>query len=98
MTDQQSESGGLTPRERARATAALDAFYANPGGSDYRVPGFAYSPEAVARMHAALEAPDLDAAVLALGVEPDPVLSTPEQDRENRALLGDVRDRLRGFE
>lgn len=90
MTDEQM----LTPGQLARATAALDAWYANPGGSDYRAPGVTWAQSELENMHAALEAPTLDAALAAFGVEPDSWLSTPEQDAENRALMTAVRERL----
>ena len=45
-------------------------------------------------MHAALEAPTADAALEAFGVTPGTWLSTPEQDVENRALMGELRQRL----
>lgn len=88
----------LTERQRARATAALEVFYANPGGSTYRAPGFHWTSRDLDRMHAALEAPDLDAALGALDIAPGSWLSTPEQDRENRELLAAVRCRIGGNE
>jgi hypothetical protein len=75
----------------ARAAAALDAWYSNPGG-DYRAPGVTWSAGELADMHAALEAPTVDDALQALGAAPDPVLSTPEQDAANRAALTALRE------
>lgn len=45
-------------------------------------------------MHAALEAPTLDAACEAFGVVPDPVLVPPELYAENRSLMAELRQRL----
>ena len=45
-------------------------------------------------MHAALEAPTADAALEAFGLAPGSDLSTPEQDVQNRALMGELRQRL----
>lgn len=88
----------LTIDHAARATAALDAWYSNPGGSDYRAPGVTWTPRQVAAMHAALEAPTVDAALLAVGAEPGTWLSTPEQDAENRALMTEIRERVMGVD
>lgn len=75
MTDEQA----LTPGQQARAAAALDAWYAG----EYRAPGVAWDAEELERMHAALEAPDVGAALDAFGTAPGSWLSTP--------VLGDPR-------
>jgi hypothetical protein len=91
-----TEETTLTTDQLARAKAALDAWYANPGGSDYRHPDQSgWDPAELAMMHAALHAPTLDAALAALDAQPDPALSSPEQDTQNRALIAELRHRLR---
>jgi hypothetical protein len=45
-------------------------------------------------MHAALEAPDTDAALEAFPGPPDSSLSSPEQDAENRELMAQIRQHL----
>jgi hypothetical protein len=87
----------LTPAQTARAWAALDAWYANPGGSDYKAPGVrerGYEPGELERMHAALEAPTAEDALETFGAGPDPRLSSPGQDADNRALMTALRERL----
>jgi hypothetical protein len=83
----------LTPDQQARAAAALDVWFASPGG-DYRAPGAGWGAEEIERMHAALEAPDVDAALETFGAEPGTWLSTPEQDEQNRAIMTELRERL----
>lgn len=86
----------LTSDQAARATAALDAWYANPGGSDYRAPGVTWTQDELENMHAALEAPTVDAALVAFGAEPGSWLSTSEQDAQNPATMAALRERLNG--
>jgi hypothetical protein len=83
----------LNPDQLARATAALDAWY-DPGPGGYRVPGLTWDQSELESMHAALEAPTADAALEAFGVSPGTWLSTPEQDIQNRALMGELRQRV----
>ena len=83
----------LNPDQLARATAALDAWF-DPGPGGYRVPGLAWDQSELESMHAALEAPTADAALEAFGLAPGSGLSTPEQDVQNRALMGELRQRL----
>lgn len=85
----------LTNDQRARANAALDSWYANPtGGGDYRAHGAGWEVSELVSMHAALQAPTLDEAMQAFGVAPDPVLSTPDQDAENRVAMTALRQHL----
>lgn len=88
-----------TPSQQARAAAALEIWYTNPGGSDYRAPGWTgWQQRELAGMHAALEAPDLDSALAAFGItQGNADLASPEQDRENRALMAAVRQQLAGW-
>jgi hypothetical protein len=90
MNDKQS----LTPGQQARVAAALDAWYDNPGGSDYRVPGAQWDTEEMQRMHAALEAPTAAAALEAFGAAPGTWLSTPAQDARNLATMTALREHL----
>jgi hypothetical protein len=83
----------LNPDQLARATAALDAWY-DPGPGGYRRPGLTWDQAELESMHAALEAPTAAAALEAFGITPGTHLSTPEQDVENRALMGELRQRL----
>ena len=84
----------LTPDQIARAMAALDAWFTNPG-DDYAAPGVRWELCEVAAMHAALEAPSFDDALAAFGGDDaDPVLSTPEQQDRNRAAMIALRQRL----
>ena len=87
----------LTELDRARATAALDIWYANPGGSDYRVPSHpGWSTEELEGMHAALEASDTDAALAAFGLTAENAwMSTPEEAEQNRALMTAIREAVR---
>ena len=86
----------LNPDQLARATAALEAWY-DPGPGGYRRPDLTWDQAELESMHAALEAPTADAALEAFGITPGTHLSPPEQDVENRALMGEVR-RLLGRE
>jgi hypothetical protein len=45
-------------------------------------------------MHAALEAPDTDAALEAFPGPPDSSLWPPEEDAENRELMAQIRQHL----
>lgn len=91
MTDEQV----LTPAQVARAMAALDAWYTNPGGIEYRAPGVTWSQRDLETMHAALEAPSLAAALMAFGAEPGTWMTTTELDAENRALMAELRHLFR---
>lgn len=82
----------LTPDQMARASAALDVWFTNPGGDEYRAPGVTWDSEQLERMHAALEAPTVDAALEAFDVVPGTWLSTPEQDKQNRAIMIALRE------
>jgi hypothetical protein len=83
----------MNPAQSARAAAALDVWF-DPGPGGYRVPGLAWDQSELESMHAALEAPTADAALEAFGLAPGSGLSTPEQDIQNRALMGELRQRL----
>lgn len=80
----------MDPDQLARATAALDVWF-DPGPGGYRAPGLTWDQRELESMHAALEAPTTDAALEAFPGAPGSWLSTPEQDAENRALMGEVR-------
>ncbi|MFD3406989.1 hypothetical protein ACFWUU_40275 [Kribbella sp. NPDC058693] len=80
----------LTLDQIARAYAALDVWNANPGGSSFPPP----TAVELVRMHAALEAPDTAAALVEMCGPPDPTLSSPEQDANNRDLLAGIRQAL----
>lgn len=80
----------MTPDDLARATAALDTWF-DPGPGGYRVPGLTWDPGELQSMHAALEAPTIDAALEAFGVAPGSSQSTPEQDVRNRAAMAELR-------
>lgn len=84
----------LNADQLARADAALDAWYTNPDGSDYRAPGVTWGSDQLHKMHAALEAPDVDAALRAFGAVPGTWLTSPELDAENRALMTQLRHHL----
>jgi hypothetical protein len=88
-------AGELTADQLARATAALDAWF-DPGPGGYRAPGarVTWDQLELESMHAALEAPTIDAALEAFPGAPGTALSTPEQDAENRALMTGLRLRL----
>jgi hypothetical protein len=88
------DSDSLTVAQLARAAAALDVWFTNPGGSDYRHPDRVWDSAELAAMHAALEAPNLDAALVVFGVEPGTWLSTPEQDAANRSTMAELRAAL----
>lgn len=81
----------LTPEQLARATAALERWYANPGGIGYRAPGVTWTPEDYQSMHAALEAPTVEAALMVFGAVPGTWLTTAAQDAENRDLMDELR-------
>jgi hypothetical protein len=84
----------MTPDQRARASAALDAWYED--GSPACFPGSsrAWEQSELESMRAALEAPDADAALEAFPGPPDSSLSSPEQDVENRELIAQIRQHL----
>ena len=84
----------MTPDQRARASAALDAWFEDGSPWTYRARGQAWDPSYLESMHAALEAPDTDAALEAFCGPPDSSLSSPEQDAENRELMGQIRQYL----
>jgi hypothetical protein len=81
----------MTPDQRAPASAALDAWFED--GSPWSVPGREWDQSFLESMHAALEAPDTDAA-LETFARPGTELTTPEQDAENRELMGQIRQLL----
>ncbi|CRK56988.1 Conjugal transfer protein TraA [Alloactinosynnema sp. L-07] len=93
MTDEQQ----LTPAQVAGAIAALDTWWRNPGGDDWRAPGVTWNDDDVRAMHAALNAPNVDAALTAIGAAPgDPLLSSPQQDADNRATMTEILVAARG--
>jgi hypothetical protein len=74
--------------------AALDIWFTNPGGSDYRAPGVTWDRNELERMHAALEAPTVDDALVTFGVDPGTWMTTPKQDADMRARMVELRHRL----
>jgi hypothetical protein len=84
----------VTPDQLARATAALDVWFANSNGHDYRAPGVTWKLRELENMHAALEAPTVDAALTAFGADPCTWMTTPEQDAQNRAIMTELRQLL----
>lgn len=80
----------VNPEQRGRAMAALDVWF-DPGPSGYRAPGVTWDQIDLESMHAALEAPTIDAALEAFGVTSGTYLSTPEQDAHNRATMAGLR-------
>jgi hypothetical protein len=85
----------MNPDQLARAAAALDVWF-DPGPGGYRAPGCeTYDHRQLESMHAALEAPTIDAALEAFEVAPGSWLSTPEQDAWNRATMIELREALR---
>ena len=87
----------MKPNHLARATAALDVWF-DPGPGGYRVPGLTWDQFELESMHAALDAPTIDAALEAFGVAPGSYLSTPEQDARNRAVMIELRQATRQAE
>jgi hypothetical protein len=85
----------MTPDQSARATAALDVWWERD-----RTPWLtrAWDQHELESMHAALEAPDTDAALEAVGASAGTYLSTPEQDAWNRATMSELRQALRKAE
>ena len=83
----------MNPDQVARATAALDVWF-DPGPGGYRAPGLTWDQRELESMHAALEAPNTDAALEAFGVAPRSGLSTPEQDARNQAVMIELRQLL----
>lgn len=81
----------MTPDQLARATAALDVWWERD-----RTPWLtrAWDQRELESMHAALEAPDTDAALEAVGATTGTYLSTPEQDAWNRATMSELRQAL----
>jgi len=79
----------VNPDHPARATAALDAWYYD--GSPWSGPGRSWDQQQLEGMNAALEAPDIDAALEAFPGPPGTYLTTSEQDAENRALMTELR-------
>lgn len=69
----------------------MDRWFANPGGDEYQAPGVSRDDE-LAAMHAALQAPTVEAALAAFGVAPGGEWSTPGQDAANRELMRELRD------
>lgn len=84
----------LTPGQLQRAAAALDIWFTNPGGSDYRVPGHAWDQDELLTMHAALEAPTLGAALQVFLGEVDADIITPKEEAQARRRMAEVRRRL----
>jgi len=82
----------VNPDQLARATAALDAWWAP--GAGYRPPPRAWDQRELESMHAALEAPTIDAALEAVGATAGTYLTTPGQDAGNRALMTELRQLL----
>lgn len=83
----------MNPDQLARASAALDVWF-DPGPGGYRAPGLTWDQRELESMHAALEAPTIDAALEAFGAAPGSALSTPEQDAWNRAAMTELRQLL----
>jgi hypothetical protein len=79
--------------DAARAAAALDTWFDD--GSPWARAGRTWEQRDLEGMHAALEAPTVDAALEALtGCPPGTWLTTPEQDERNRAAMAGLRRRL----
>jgi hypothetical protein len=86
----------MNPDEQARAAAALDAWF-DHGPTGFRAPWQTqteWGQRQLEGMHAALEAPDIDAALAAFDFAPDPALSTPAQDAWNRETMTELRQSL----
>lgn len=86
---------GLHPidDQKARASTALDIWYANPSGDNRAVRGSWYDSE-IADMHAALELQTDADALIALGVELESDMSTQELDARNLATMFLLRNKL----
>lgn len=83
----------LTVEQQARAVAALDAWFTNPGGPvPWKTPG--HSRETVEEMHAALEATTLDDALAAFPGPIEPDLTTPEEEARSRRDMAELREQL----
>lgn len=76
----------LTREQAERARAALARWYYDESPWEPRL-----LDEEVANMHAALCASSLDEAERVFGVTDDPLLVSPQQYAENRALLDEIR-------
>jgi hypothetical protein len=86
----------LSPDRQARAAAALDAWFDHgPTGTHapWQAP-MTWDQRELESMHAALEAPTIDAALAAFPGAPGSPLSTPEQDAWNRKTMTDLRQAL----
>ncbi len=83
----------MTPDQRARASAALDVWFEDGSPAGFPGRSRAWDQSYLESMHAALEAPDTDAA-LETFARPGTWLTTPEQDAENRELMGQIRQLL----
>jgi hypothetical protein len=81
----------MTPDHLARASAALDAWYADGSPAGFPGAGRVYDQLELESMHAALEAPDTDVALEAFPGPSSSWLSSPEQDAENRQLMARMR-------
>lgn len=75
----------------ARATAALDAWYADGSPAGSPDVGRAYDQGELEGMHAALEAPTIDDALKAFPGDHGSWLTTPGQDARNRELMTGLR-------
>jgi hypothetical protein len=82
----------VSPDQLARATAALDAWYADGSPAGFPGAGRTYDQLELEGMHAALEAPTADAALEAFPGPAGSWLSTPEQDARNRATMTGLRE------
>ena len=82
----------MTPDQEARAAAALDLWWP---AAPWTPPGRTWDAAELEAMNAAIEAPDTDAALRAVGAEPGTALSEPGQDKANRELMAEIRRALR---
>lgn len=83
----------MSPDQIARAAAALDAWF-DPGPAVPWLAGGTWDQRELESMHAALEAPTIDAALEEFPGPAGTWLSTPEQDEQNRVLMTELRQLL----
>jgi hypothetical protein len=83
----------MTPDQRARASAALDVWYEDGSPAGFPGRSRAWHQFELESMHAALDAPDTDAALETFAA-PGSLLTTPEPDAENRELMAQIRQHL----